>query len=74
MSSILTSIVPLVLSSDWRLSNRMFGGYSHLDKWPQIPHCFRQMQSHSWNNECVYANDRTVLSCEKTLKKVLNKQ
>lgn len=28
-------------------------------------HCFRQMQSHSWNNECVYACDRTVLCCEK---------
>ena len=33
-----------------------------------IPHCFRQMQSHSWNNECVYARDRTVLCCEKSIK------
>ena len=70
MSSILTSIVPPVLSWDWCLSNGMFAGYSHLDKWTWIPHCFRQMQSHSWNNECIYACDRTVLCCEKKKHKI----
>jgi hypothetical protein len=31
----------------------------------RFPHFFRQTQSHSWNNECVYACAGTVMCCER---------